>query len=75
MPDQTINCPHCNKEIPLTETLFHQIKESLRKEYDDKAREKEQELTRREKQVEDSEKTIEQQVAEKLISRKRERFY
>jgi hypothetical protein len=66
MPDQTIICPNCGKEIPLTETLFHQIKESLRKEYDDKAREKEQELARREKQVEDSEKTIEQRVSEKL---------
>lgn len=23
MPDQTIVCPNCGKEIPLTETLFH----------------------------------------------------
>jgi hypothetical protein len=23
MPDQTIICPNCGKEIPLTETLFH----------------------------------------------------
>jgi len=34
MSDQTINCSYCNKEIPLTETLFHQIKESLRKEFE-----------------------------------------
>jgi len=46
MSDQTIVCPNCGKEIPLTETLFHQIKESLRKEYDNKAREKELELAR-----------------------------
>jgi adenine-specific DNA methylase len=32
MPDQTIKCPNCGKEIPLTETLFHQVKESLRGE-------------------------------------------
>lgn len=66
MPEQTIKCPNCGKEIPLTETLFHQIKESLRKEFEVQAKEKEQELARREKQVEDSEKTIEQRVSEKL---------
>lgn len=66
MPEQTIKCPNCGKEIPLTETLFHQIKESLRKEFEVQAKEKEQELAKREKQVEDSEKTIEQRVSEKL---------
>jgi len=34
MTDQTITCPYCNKEIPLTETLFHQVEEDLRKEYE-----------------------------------------
>jgi hypothetical protein len=73
MPEQTIICPNCGKEIPLTATLSHQLKESLRKEYEDKAKEKEQELARREKlleekakQVEDSEKAIEQRVTEKI---------
>jgi len=77
MPEQTITCPNCGKEIPLTETLSHQLKESLRKEYEDKAKEKEQELARREKlleekakQVEDSEKAIEQRVAEKIKAEK-----
>ena len=73
MPDQTIKCPHCGKEIPLTETLSLQIKESLWKEVEEKTKEKELELSGREKlleekkkQVEDSEKTIDQQVADKL---------
>ncbi len=73
MQEQTIVCPNCGKEIPLTETLFHQIKESLQKEYDDKAREKEQELARREKllaeearKIEDSKQAVEQQIAERL---------
>ena len=73
MLDQTIKCPHCGKEIPLTETLSLQIKESLWKEVEEKTKEKELELSGREKlleekkkQVEDSEKTIDQQVADKL---------
>ncbi|MBU4320617.1 MAG: DUF2130 domain-containing protein [Nitrospinae bacterium] len=77
MPDQTINCPYCNKEIPLTETLFHQVKENLRKEFEDKTKEKEHELAKREKLLEekakiikDSEKVIEQRVSEKLKAEK-----
>ena len=79
MPEQII-CPNCGKEIPLTDTLSNQIKESLRKEYEDKAKEKEQELARREKlleekakQVEDSEKAIEQRIGER-IKAERERL-
>jgi len=75
MTDQTIKCPHCGNEIPLSETLFHQIKENLRKEFEDAVKVKEQELAKREKllnekakQVEDSEKVISQQVTEKLKS-------
>ena len=73
MLDQTIKCPHCGKEIPLTETLSLQIKESLLKEVEEKTKEKELELSEREKlleekkkHVEDSEKAIDQQVADKL---------
>ena len=73
MPDQTITCPHCGKEIPLTETLSHQIKEALRKEFELKAREKESALAKREKflaaemeKLEDSRKVIDQQVSQKL---------
>ena len=49
MLDQTIKCPHCGKEIPLTETLSLQIKESLLKEVEEKTKEKELELSEREK--------------------------
>lgn len=73
MTDQTIKCPYCDKEIPLTETLFLQIEESLRKEVEEKAKIKELELSKREKlleekkkHVEASEKAIDQQVADKL---------
>ena len=73
MEDQIIICPKCNNKIPLTETLFNQIKESLRKEYEAKVNEKEKEIIRREetlarerKSLEDSKKAIGQQVEEKL---------
>ena len=73
MPDQTITCPYCGKEIPLTETLAHQIKESLRKEFEVKVREIESALAKREKLLaektkilEDSQKSIDQQVSQKL---------
>lgn len=71
--DQTIICPHCSKEIPLTETLSHQIRESLRKEFEVEAREREAALTNREKQIagqmkeiETARSTISKQVAEQL---------
>ncbi|KXK25779.1 MAG: hypothetical protein UZ01_03209 [Candidatus Brocadia sinica] len=73
MSDQTITCPYCGKEIPLTETLSHQIKEGLRKEFELKSRDRELELAKREKILaeekkilEDSQKAIDQQVSQRL---------
>ncbi|MBE7446830.1 MAG: DUF2130 domain-containing protein [Planctomycetia bacterium] len=73
MPDQTITCPYCGKEIPLTETLSHQIKEGLQREFELKARDRELEVAKREKLLaeemkilEDSKKSIDQQVFRKL---------
>ena len=77
MPDQTIICPHCSKEIPLTETLTHQLKENLRKEFEEEVKGKEHDLAKREKlleerakQVEDSEKAVQQRVTEKVKTEK-----
>ncbi len=73
MSDQTITCPYCGKEIPLTETLSHQIKEGIQREFELKTRERELELAKREKllaeevkTLEDSKKSIDQQVFQKL---------
>lgn len=73
MSDQTITCPYCGKEIPLTETLSHQIKEGLRKEFELKSRDRELELAKREKILaeekkilENSKKAIDQQVSQRL---------
>lgn len=35
MSDPVIVCPHCKREIPLTEAISHQIRAQLRKEYDE----------------------------------------
>lgn len=71
--DQTIICPHCNKEIPLTETLSHQMRESIQKEVESKAQERESALNHREnqlaemqKEIETAKRTIERHVAERL---------
>ncbi len=58
MPDQTIICPYCKKEIPLTETLSHQIRENVRKELEAAAQEKENAFILREKQLAEKQKEI-----------------
>ena len=47
MADQVIICPHCNREIPLTEAISHQIREQLRKEFDTEVKKKEQILAKK----------------------------
>lgn len=44
MADQAIICSFCSKEIPLTEAISHQVREELLKDFETKARKKEQEL-------------------------------
>lgn len=77
MADQQISCPHCGKVIPLTETLSNQIKEDVRKEYEKREREKESELKKREdeiarknRQLEDDKKAVDETVARKLTVEK-----
>ncbi len=77
MADQQISCPHCGKVIPLTETLSNQIKEDVRKEYEKKEREREGELKKREddlarrnRQLEEERKAVDDMVARKLAVEK-----
>lgn len=46
-----IRCPKCQTLIPITETLQHQLTESVRKEYEDKAALKEAQFSQREKSI------------------------
>ena len=73
MPEQTIVCPNCGKKIPITETLSHQIKENLQREFDDKVKQLEISLSKREKllheeakKIEKSKQAIETQICERL---------
>jgi hypothetical protein len=66
MADQVIICPHCNKEIPLTEAISHQIREQLRKEFDAEVRKKEQEFVQKEQAFSKKEKALEEDFSKKL---------
>jgi len=73
MTEQTIKCPYCKKDIPLTEALTHQIQEKVRDELEIELRKKEQDLEVKEKglserirEVENSRKTIEEEVLKKV---------
>lgn len=44
MPEQVIICPNCQKKIPLTEAISHQIREKLHKEFEGEYKKKEQEI-------------------------------
>lgn len=66
MPEQIIICPHCKREIPLTEAVSHQIRDELRKEFEAEAKGREEELVQREKALSAREKGIEDDIAKKL---------
>jgi len=68
-----IKCPECNALIPITETLQHQLTESVRKEYEEKFAEQKQsfaeqqkKLTQKEKTLEEKEKSIEEKIQQGL---------
>ena len=77
-----IKCPKCGALIPITETLQHQLKESVRKEYEEKTAEerrslseqqekieqKENELKRKEKDIDER---VEQSVKDELEKQKK----
>ncbi len=73
MEEPVINCPNCNTEIKLTETLAGPLIETTRKEFEGKAAEKELEIKKREetlrkeqKKISEAQGSINEQVAEKL---------
>lgn len=77
MDGQTIRCPNCGSRIPLTEALQTQIREGIRKEFEEKSREREQELKIREDSVnakiaelEASRKSMEDDLARRLVAEK-----
>ncbi|HOZ03311.1 MAG TPA: DUF2130 domain-containing protein [Candidatus Woesebacteria bacterium] len=70
MADQTIVCPHCQKSIPLTQALTHQIESAaLAKVADQRKLLEDQEIQLRKKQAE-VEQTVKESVAKQLETAK-----
>lgn len=70
---QTIKCPKCGSEIPLDAAISQRIREEMQAEFEQAGQEREQEFTRkakdlsaREKQVQESLRSVDDAVAEKL---------
>lgn len=45
MPDQTIRCPNCDHQIPLTEALTHQLTEHIKADFEKQKLEQQKQLT------------------------------
>lgn len=79
MSDQTIKCPQCGAQIPLTEALTGQIEQSIKLRYEAEASAKEKdyqaklkEIQQQTKELEAKGEAIEQQVAEQLKTKSKE---
>ncbi len=66
MSDQTISCPKCGTQIPLTDALTEEIRHQLQGEMGKELKEKEQALEEKAKVLEESQKNIDEQVGKKL---------
>lgn len=78
MPDQTIKCPKCGNEIPLTEALTGQIEQVICAKYEAEAAKKAQELEKeklalknQQKELEEQRQSIETQVAEGIKAKQK----
>jgi hypothetical protein len=55
----TILCPHCNKEIPLSDAVTHTLREGIEKEYGEKRRALEQSVTKQREEIEKQRAAVE----------------
>ena len=70
MADQTITCPKCGNEIPLTDALTEKMRHQLEGEIGKEFKEKEKKLEEKAKLLEESQKSVDEQVKKKLESEK-----
>lgn len=80
MQEQVIICPHCKKEIPLTEAISHQIRGQLQKEFEaerqkseEQFEQKRQALLEREKELEENKKSLVERINEE-VKKEREKI-
>ena len=64
MNPDTIICPHCENEIPLTDLLTHQISESLRTDMEKDIRQKEKTLAEKNEKMKAREEALRKQAAD-----------
>jgi hypothetical protein len=82
MNTNIITCPKCKAEIPLTDAMAHQVREQMENEFSAKQRRlldavaaREKSVTEQARALEEAQKSIERQVADKLsVERKRLKF-
>ena len=79
MPDQSLTCPYCGKEIEVTEVLAHSIRQSIEADMQAGMQKKEAELARRQAAFDEKVKALErqkaamdEQVAEKVKAQRQE---
>jgi hypothetical protein len=65
MTEQVIVCPHCKKEIPLSEALSHEAREKMRLELEKELLDKERLLKEKEKELDDKVKALEEKARQK----------
>jgi hypothetical protein len=66
MNEQTIKCPNCGEEIPLTAAPTHQIQESIRKEYESEFEKREKALEAKTRKLKSEKETLEKEIEERL---------
>lgn len=59
MNSNAIICPHCNREIPLTEAVTHQFRQQLEQELENRRRQQDQAFAEREQKLAADRKTLE----------------
>lgn len=69
MVEQTIECPECGAKIPLGKAFTQQIEEKIHKNFESKYQKRNQDLSKREKELDERNKSINDEVNKRLKSR------
>ncbi len=59
MAEPSIVCPNCGAKIDVSEILYHQVQEQIKREYDERAAKKEKELEKKAKSLDDEREKLE----------------
>jgi glutaredoxin len=56
---QTIQCPYCHKDFPLDDAIGHQLEEKIRQEFDTRQKQKDLEISEKEKALDEKAQKLE----------------